>query len=480
MAKEFSPLRLFDKVERKFGDFDFESWVKRNKIRERARESGKIEHPPTKHAAKDEFPSKILAWVQGEATNCRSAVADTLGALETSMKEKVDSVVLEEQLGNCESINKESRIEIEKIASMKTASLERPKRDFEESKQELAEFKDQNKLYRVADFSHRKNAVLWISGCAFIEILLNAGLLMEVSESGLLGSFFVMVLIASVNILTGACIMGPVLRLINHVKMSFKTMGVIASIIVFMVICAWNFFVGHFRDELWALQEAIASLPEDATFQELMAVGGAGAIERIQESPFGLDSFHSFLLVINGLTFFAIAMVKGYQYDDAYPGYGKKTRSNQKIEENFLSSCRETVDQLERIYRVAKKKLEETRMKLSHSQSLYNHHRTSGNRILESYGTKFKQYEDVLQAALNVYYDSNTAERQSPPPDWPRLTLNKELFVEPSFSPPDDEGLENNMHKVQELLDSLMECYERVSQDFATGKLQGVSLTTSP
>ena len=287
MAKNFTQLRLFNPDTERFGDLNLESWVKQNKIRERAQESGLNEHPPTENAANDEFPLKILTWVQGEATNCRTDVIHKLGAFETSMKEQVDPVVLEQQLGECESIDKQSTLEINKIASLRKASLERPKRDFEESKQELADFKASNNLQRVADFSHRRNAVIWILGCALIEILLNAGLLMEVSESGLLGSFFIMVLIASINILTGACIMGPVLRLLNHVKTNFKILGIVVSLLVFVAICAWNFFVGHFRDELWALQEAIATLPEDASFQELLTVGSAGAIERIQESPFG-------------------------------------------------------------------------------------------------------------------------------------------------------------------------------------------------
>ena len=306
MAKDFTRLRLFDPDSQRFGDLNLDSWIKQNKIRERAHESGLNEFPPTESAANDQFPPLIKTWVGGEAANCRAEVIKTLGALEESMKNQVDPVALEQQTGESELITKQSSLEINKLESLHKANLETPKRHREEIKQELAEFKSANGLHRVADFSHRSNAIFWILVCALIEILLNATLLMEVSETGLLGSFFLMVLIASVNILTGACIMGPVLRRINHIKIPVKTLGVVVSFVVFVAIVAWNFFVGHFRDELWALQEAIATLPEDASFQELLAVGSSGAIERFQESPIGLDSFHSFLLVLNGLLFFSI------------------------------------------------------------------------------------------------------------------------------------------------------------------------------
>ena len=481
MAKEFTTLRLFDPETQKFGDLNLESWIKQNKIRERAHKSGLNDFPPTDSATNDEFPPLIKAWVGGEATNCRTEVIHTLGALENSMKNQVDPVVLEQQIGECELIDKQSSLEISNIESLQKASLETPKRNLRESKKELADFKTANNLHRVADFSYRRNAIFWILACALVETFLNAGLLMEVSEAGLLGSFFIMVLIASVNILTGACIMGPALRWVNHIKVGVKICWVCILVAVFLAICAWNFFVGHFRDELWAMQEAIAALPENASFQELLSVGSTGTIERFQQSPFGLDSFHSILLVLNGIIFFAFAMFKGYQYDDPYPQYGKKTRSNKKIEDYFLDECKKTVSELEEVFVSAKEKLEGIRSNISNRQRYYNSFRTSGERILESYRVKFNQYEDVLQAVSKAYCASNAEARASSPPDWPTLNLDPELFVTPEFNPPEDVDLVKNLHRVKDHIDNLINRYERACQDFAMGEWQvATNVSTQP
>ena len=470
MAKEFTGIRLFDPESQKFGDFKLESWIKQNKIREQAHKTGLKDFPPTESAANDEFPSKIKEWVEREATNCRTDVIDTLGALENSMKDKVDPVILEQQIGESELIDKQSTLEISKIESLRKTNLETSKRNLQESNRELEDFKTANNLQRVADFSHRSNAILWIAACAFIEIVLNAGLLMEVSESGLLGSFFIMVLIASINILTGACIMGPVLRRFNLINTGIRICWVCVFAIVLIAICAWNLFVGHFRDELWAMQEAIATLPEDASFQELLSVGSTGAIERFQQSPVGLDSFHSYLLVLNGMIFFAVAMYKSYQYDDPYPQYGKKTRANKTIEDHFLRECEKTVLELEAVFESAKAQLENIRSNISNKQRYFNSFRTSGERILESYKVKFNQYENVLQAALKAYRASNAEARSTPPPDWPELKLHPDLFDIPEFNPPKDVDLVQNLHTVKEHINNLISRYEKASQDFATGE----------
>lgn len=472
MAKEFTTLELFDPETQKFGDLKLDDWIKQNKIREQARKTGSKDFPPTESAANDEFPSKIKAWVEGEATNCRTAVIHTLGALENSMKDKVDPVILEQQIGESELIDKETSLEMSKIESLRKTSLETSKKNLQESNRELEEFKTTNNLQRVADFSHRSNAILWILACAVIEIFLNAGLLMEVTESGLLGSVSIMVLIATINILTGACVMGPVLRRFNLINVSVRICWVVFFTLVLLAICAWNLFVGHFRDELWAMQEAIAQLPADASFQELLSVGSSGAIERFQQSPFGLDSFHSYLLVLVGMIFFAVAMYKGYQYDDPYPQYGKKTRANKMIEDYFHSKCQNTVLELEAVFESAKARLENSRSNISNKQRYYNSFRTSGERILESYKVKFNQYENVLQAALKAYCASNAEARSTPPPDWPPLTLHPELFVIPEFNPPEDVDLVQNLLKVKNHIDNLIIRYEKTCQDFAKGEWQ--------
>ena len=173
-------------------------------------------------------------------------------------------------------------------------------------------------------------------------------------------------------------------------------------------------------------------------------------------------------------------MVKGYQYDDAYPHYGKKTRLNQKIEDYFLTECKHTVNELENVYLDAKDKLEKIRSNISNRQRFYNGFRSSGARILESYGVKFNQYEDVLQATLKAYCASNAEARSSDPPKWPALNLDPGLLIAPEFNPPKDVDLVSTLHEVEGHLDSLMKRYELACQDFARADWQIVAKVDTP
>lgn len=453
----------FDTASGKYISLDLEKWIRRNKIREIGRSSGEKNLPHTSEVHNDEIPAKIVDWVNSRGLRCQSTVSQHLTSIASNLQILEDPVGLEKSVKECKETARNIQMKLDQKKKDGKSSLYRIAEDVRHSSDDLARFRSENNLKRLPDYSHRKNALLTIAACAVIEILLNASLLMDVVPTGLLGSFLQMALIVGVNILTGALAMGALLRALNFRSLVKQTSAGLGLLLVISIITTFNLAVGHYRDALLfdqASTESSISTPKLSTALSKVNQIEKGILERFRTDPLGLDHFQSMLLVIVGLMFFSISSWKGYQRDDAYPGYGQKFRQHKKMEDRYHNEYLRTMDTLDGIYHNDLNALIDKRYHIEAKKDNYKTQCIEGERIVNEYGQNLKQYKFHLKQLLTAYYTANRETRTTEAPVWPELELDSDIFEVPVFNPPPDTQLTEVYDKIHNLIMETQEYYD--------------------
>ena len=194
-----------------------------------------------------------------------------------------------------------------------------------EGTQDYEDFREAAHLRRLPHEGRRGLFLLVVLG--LVETVLNASLLMDVNPFGLAGAFVQMGLITAVNILIGALAVGFALRCCNLVSFIGRAAAWLVLMTVIPLVGGFNLLVGHFRDSMQAFIQRADLNPLELLTNDTWT--------RLTNAPLGFESFQSSLLVILGLLFFSIASWKGYQWDDPYPGYGRRHRHLNALQEDY-------------------------------------------------------------------------------------------------------------------------------------------------
>jgi hypothetical protein len=220
------------------------------------------------------------------------------------------------------------------------------------------------------------------------------------NELGLLGGWFVAILISVANV-GFASVAGYFARYVNHRSLLGKLAGFLMTLPFMAAILMLNVGVAQFRD-------ALAGLP----WQE----ASAAALVRMQTAPFALASVESWLLVGIGMLIVLVAWWKGYAFDDPYPGYGGISRRLAEARDAYAEEWRDWTGNLTDL---RDQSIEELRM----ARSLVAETLRDGPNILASRAGLTGQRDvflDHCDTAANrllaVYREANRAARKSPQP----------------------------------------------------------------
>ena len=314
-------------------------------------------------------------------------------------------------------------------------------------------------LERLPDYSDRKNAFLWVTIIALVEITLNASLLMEVNQFGLLGAIMQMGIITAINIVAGMLLMGSCLRYRNlmsdqSLAPQIRAWGAwLVMVVLVPIIGAFNLLVGHFRD---SMQKAID------TGANLTMIGNE-ALQNMITNPFEINSFQSSLLVVVGIICFGIASWKGYRSDDPYPGYGRRHRQLNAIIGDYHNAVGTARQNLEKTYKDHEQKLEDIRHSVEIKQSIWIDLHERGQRIISEYPHYLGQYQHDLNHLVAVYRDENQRARTEPPPDFfnQPLSVDQAILEPPLFKPPAEGDWANTTTEVHEAIREIQGCYEQ-------------------
>ena len=451
----------FDRRKEEYIHLDLDQWLKKHKIKEEGRRLGGENYPPSDSSELDASESKIRSWVNRRGHVCRQNVSGHLSDLERQLSDMENDQELETLRQKVLEIEKEARIKIERKVQDGRNILLEPETAIREGSRDFSRFRRETGLTRLADYSHRTGAIWIIVVGLVIESVLNATLLMEVSAFGLLGSIVQMGLISAVNILIAALAMGALLRQCNSVSINKKRLAWVSIVLIILSDSIFNIFVGHFRD---SMQEIL----NDASIDIFTL--GRDTMQRMLETPLGLESFQSILLALLGFLFFAVASWKWYQRDDPYPDYGRRDRQLKYLEVEHIKMYKKVQGDIEKVFIDYKSKLEDKRHILEIKQSRWREISGRGRKLVDNYPINQQQYQPDLDHLLSVYRTANRETRTEAPPSHfsEQVLLDREIFMPPSFTPPTGTIITGVTNQVHDAITQVQNTFQDASRRFRT------------
>ncbi|HEU0222721.1 MAG TPA: hypothetical protein VFR34_11010, partial [Paracoccaceae bacterium] len=315
-----------------------------------------------------------------------------------------------------------------------------PRRRVEEAFGWLRRFREIHRLERPV---HEHGGMLrWVAialGLIVLESILNGAVFAQKNEFGLLGGALVALLVSVVNVgVSSLC--GYFSRNANHRNWLRKFFGAFLVLAWIGFASGFNLGVAHFRD-------AVLTLPD---WNEAARV----ARDSLVETPFGIGSIESWLLVGFGLLVSFFAALKGYHADDPYPDYGRVDRAVVKACDTYATQVEAAVEQLlsQRDAAIAELRdaSEEVRRGIGEAvDALF------GQSSLRSHLTTFLDQCDLkANLLLSIYRDANRAARSTPAPGHFDRPHAFPAFVEAAIEPPRKIEAEREQAQVAALIDA--------------------------
>lgn len=413
---------------------DREKAAKKLRLKERAEQNGKQNHPPVDSTDFDEVEREIIAEIsdhlhraQIDASNNHRIYGERLSELALLRQLATITGASSQALGDYQAtvINREGRLALAKTA-------------IRESFKDLANFKREHGLHRPAHpgiqpiYAWATFAIAWL-----IESLCNTAFLRVNDDYGLLGGFIAAAVVAGVNIAVSGFVGRYVWPYLVHLRWQWKVAGALATTTWLVAAIAWNLLAGHFRD---AKAAGLAN-PE------------AASLSLLANNPLTFDSIYSYGLLAIGIVFSLLAAGTAFRMQDPYPGYGDVYKRHKDRCEDYADEIEISLAELRETRDVAIAEAQETR------DELQKQFRERG-RILEArnaHRNRYREHQDYLQsiadALIAEYRAANISARQDGmrPPHFstPWRLKSSELSINPEES-----TTENEVLRAQQSLDA--------------------------
>ncbi|UFZ03138.1 hypothetical protein LQG66_28440 [Bradyrhizobium ontarionense] len=377
---------------------DVEETAREMDLMRLATERGRQEQPSSDSVPLDAIEQQITqtlegewAWHGAELINGLRAYAARLIAV--SVSTELENLRLGAQNTLAKLRNAHHRAE---------AELGPLRERFIAHRDELKEFREANRLRRAArPPSNRYTTLGLLVFLVGAEAGLNGFFFAKGATLGLLGGIVMALGISFVNVVTSFSVGLLPMRWINHRNLPIKLVGLLIAAVALAALVCLHGFAAHYRD-------ATALVGEDRAF--------AVARETLVSSPLMLGDLNSFYLFGLGLVLSAMAVWKGYTFDDPYPGYGAHSRRAEEAREDYSDEHALLFEDLEDIKEKTVADLDEGIRRIP----LFPQQAAKVRAQREAELRSFQAYESSIEAAVNrllaIYRDANRAARQSPAP----------------------------------------------------------------
>lgn len=451
----------FDRAKEQYAQLDLTQWLNEHRIEDEGKRRGRENQPAAEDDSLDASESKIVDWVNRRGRVCRENVSGHLSDLErelADMENEAELTILENRVGE---LKQEAEIALESGIDAGRTRLTEAEQAVRDGSAEFERFRRRGGLTRLVNYSQRRTALRYIFGCGFVEVLLNASLLMDVNPFGLIGSTMQMTLISLVNVVFAGLVMGVLLRQRNHVAVSRKALAWTGIVLLVVAVFVFNLAVGHFRNSMQA------SLNDPSA--DVLAMGN-DVLQRLLDGPLNLASFQTVLLVLLGNVCFGIGAWKWYRRDDPYPGYGDLERLLRGKKDAYADAYHREQDALNDIHEGYQSQLKDIRHQLVAKQSKWRETCGRGDKLVTDYATNLGQYQHDLDFLLAAYRTANRSARntRSPAHFDDAVQVDESILAPPQFHPPQETSLDGVAEKVNGAIQALQGEYRVARRKYAT------------
>ncbi len=273
------------------------------------------------------------------------------------------------------------------------------KKNVLEKTAQLNFFKSNNQLRgRDADYPESN---LYVLGLVFffmlVEVIANSFFFAEGSDIGLLGGF-IEALLVSIGVIWISFFTGLIgLRNVAHVSHIRKTFGALFTAAGLSIVSFSILFAAHFRSNLQINSETAR----------------IEAWNSIASTPFAVNDYYSFVLMVIGSLFSGIAIYKGFlKYSDRYPGYEDVDRKKKDSDDDYQQK-KENLSKDR--YKKADEYIDKINSIVKDTEACISSFDESKN-LISQFNRAADQIERSCHAVILKYREENKFVRQLPDP----------------------------------------------------------------
>jgi len=419
---------------------------------ENAAEQAMNECPKTTDTEMDIYQQNVVDYVANTIDEERHRALDQLNELDAARKNIVNDI----EGFSLGQIVEAARHKILRLNAELHEVLENAKQEEGAILRTYRYFRFKNKLNR--DASYPESAILhwaFVMLAVLFESVINGFFFANTSDAGILGGVFQALFISLVNI-GSALLMGIyVVPYKNHVKVKKQSRAKAFTAVYIIFIFFFNLMAAHYRT-------VIEENPLNAKLATVM---------NLFNNPLGIN-FEAWNLLIIGILFVILALIKGYKSDDIYPGFGEIHRKL-KNASNHRGKRIEAMKSINRVIddygRQAATSAQNAKQKITAYKNLIHES--------EEVVTRFTKYvdsgESICNNALWEYRAANVRVRSSKPPAYfsqKQSFGNYLLEIDLSDEKETCKAIENRLTEIrgkeeEKLNDSLRQINEKALED---------------
>jgi len=377
-----------------------------------AKRNGETDIPDTKANTPDSTEEKVLSTIK----TIEADEGDKFTSRNEAYRRSMTALSADLDMEKLEQLRTAKIANAENIALIGKNDLYTLKNKFIAADNHLKKFKKENGLEDVA-LRNEHNPILTIGILSLVfmlETFLNAAFFTVAAEAAYLNSIMIAFALSGLNIVLPFFYGYKILPWINSVNKGQKRLGQLSVAIAILIVLVINSLATNLRETMD--NPKIIDLANAAT-------------QAMTDFTLNFTSVFSWFFIAIGLSLAFFAINKGYNYDDPYPGYGKISRTTEKLEKQIQDRYAELLENLND----AISEFDNYFHRVLDSIATRREKFTNINNILVNLHQKFSasqsQFSSVYSSVITEYREINKKHRKTPPP----VFFNKPIKYDHSF-----------------------------------------------
>lgn len=386
-----------------FDEIDVVILKKSMRLEQRGKERAIQQSPPEDMTGFDDVEQEIVTRIETDRRESHNVYIDQL----RSYRERAANLGFRQRLDKLASAADKAVGDLKKLENLERDRLYQAREAVVLSSRELERFRMEHRLTRPSRHPHSRFfhvGIIFI--IAVIESVMNGSFLAQGNEFGLVGGMVLAGLIAALNLAYGFAVgrwIAPLTICVGNWKRVFGFVGLPMSLTLELFLAL---VVAHYRD-------AMVSGPLDAP--------GKYAVDLIQRVAFSADilrlgTMESWLLALLTLTFWIIAAIDGWKFDDPYPGYGRISRKHEADADNYYSIKSEIFEGLTGTRDQALEEMSDAAGEIDERKGELRSINEGRTRLVRQFDEYLSHLEQVGNDLLQTYRESNRRARPTPAP----------------------------------------------------------------
>ncbi len=384
---------------------DIEEIKQELRLKERAAENGERNIPGAAISIKDAMAIEIDTYINRHVLSAKDKFAERLRAIDELSK--VQSVSLQDMTELYDS----AKAELKTLALDIENALFTAKKVWVRGEVEFKAFREEHRRIGPARYPDNKTKTVgWIFLITIIEIMMNAYALGAAHPSGPIGVFVEIFMFGIVNIGVAFLLGNYLWRYFNHINAAKKAVATVLALPMMTFIVFLNFFLAHYRDAV----SKLANNEGDALqVLILMQQLGGQAITTLIHNPFLMEDFKSYLLLFVGLIASVFATKKSFELDDPYPGYGKLSREQEELAENFNDRQTSALRDMNVLVEDYSNKINFKLNSVKTSETVFIEREQDKKQLFDKYNNWLPAMQSAGEALYAFYREENMKARKS-------------------------------------------------------------------